>query len=95
MSPQTSPETVRKILDPSTPRAEVEQLLQSLSDPEKTGLILRIAEAAHRKALIVDIANKVSDSLSLDVLFPRLMDVVTETLNADRSSLFLHDPETD
>ena len=41
-----------------------------------------------------DIANRVSDSLSLDVLFPRLMAVVTEALNADRSSLFLHDPET-
>jgi adenylate cyclase len=27
-------------------------------------------------------------------LFPRLMEVVTEALNADRSSLFLHDPET-
>ena len=94
MSLQSSPETVRRILDPRTPRAEVEQLLQSLSDAQKTGLILRIAEAAHRKTLIVDIANRVSDSLSLDVLFPRLMEVVTETLDADRSSLFLHDPET-
>ena len=94
MSPQTSPETVRRILDPRTPRTEVEQLLQSLSDAEKADLILRIAETARRKTLIVDIANKVSDSLSLDVLFPRLMEVVTETLDADRSSLFLHDPET-
>jgi len=94
VSPQASPETVRRILDPRTPRAEAEQLLQSLSDAEKTDLILRVAETAHRKTLIVDIANRVSDSLSLDVLFPRLMEVVTETLNADRSSLFLHDPET-
>jgi len=94
MSLQSSPETVRRILDRRTPRAEVEQLLQSLSDAEKTGLILRIAETAHRKTLFVDIANRVSDSLSLDVLFPRLMEVVTETLSADRSSLFLHDPET-
>src|SRR3990172_775849 len=94
MSLQSSPETVRRILDPRTPRAEVEQLLQSLSDAEKTGLILRIAETAHRKTLFVDIANRVSDSLSLDILFPRLMEVVTETLDADRSSLFLHDAET-
>jgi len=94
VSPPTSPETVRRILDPRTPRAEVEQLLQSLSDAEKTGLILRIAETAHRKTLFVDIANRVSDSLSLDILFPRLMEVVTETLDADRSSLFLHDAET-
>ena len=94
MSPQTSPETVRRILDPRTPRAEVEQLLRSLSDAGKADLVLRLAETAHRKTLFVDIANRVSDSLSLDVLFPRLMEVVTETLDADRSSLFLHDPDT-
>ena len=41
-----------------------------------------------------NIAGKVSDSLSLDVLIPRLMEVVTETLGADRSSLFLLDPDT-
>ena len=94
MSKQTNPDTVRRILDPRTPRAEVAQLLQGLSDAEKADLILRLAETTHRKTLFVDIANRVSDSLSLDVLFPRLMEVVTETLNADRSSLFLHDPET-
>ena len=94
MSPQTSPETVRRILDPRTPRAEVEQLLRSLSDAGKVDLVLRLAETAHRKTLFVDIANRVSDSLSLDVLFTRLMEVVTETLDADRSSLFLHDPDT-
>jgi adenylate cyclase len=47
-----------------------------------------------RTSALADIANRVSDSLSLDVLFPRLMAVVTETLNADRSSLFLFDPDT-
>ena len=94
MSPQPSPEIVRRILDLRTPRTEVEQLLQSLSDADKADLVLRIAETARRKTLIVDIADRVSDSLSLDVLFPRLMEVVTETLDADRSSLFLHDPET-
>jgi len=94
VSKQTNPDTVRRILDPRTPRAEVAQLLQGLSDAEKADLILRLAETTHRKTLFVDIANRVSDSLSLDVLFPRLMEVVTETLNADRSSLFLHDPET-
>jgi len=94
VSAQPSPEAVRRILDHRTPRAEIERLLRSLSDAEKTDLVLRLAETARRKTLFVDIANRVSDSLSLDVLFPRLMEVVTETLNADRSSLFLHDPET-
>ncbi len=91
----TLPETVRRILDPRSPRQEVGQLLQDLSDTEKNEVIQRLAETARRQTQFVDLANTVSDSLSLDVLFPRLMEVVTETLGADRSSLFIYDPETD
>jgi adenylate cyclase len=94
MSVHILPETVRRILDPRSPRLEIVQLLKDLSDTEKTDLILRLAETAQRQTRFVDLANTVSDSLSLDVLFPRLMEVMTETLGADRSSLFLHDPET-
>lgn len=94
MSVHILPETVRRILDPRSPRLEIGQLLKDLSDTEKTDLILRLAETAQRQTRFVDLANTVSDSLSLDVLFPRLMEVMTETLGADRSSLFLHDPET-
>lgn len=48
-----------------------------------------------RTTALVDVANRVSDTLSLDVLFPRLMEVVPETLNIERSSLFLYDAETE
>ena len=95
MSAQFTSEAIGRILDPRTPRAEVEQLLVDLPDADKTDVILRLAQAAHRQTQFIDIANTVSDSLSLDVLFPRLMEVVTETLDADRSSLFLYDPETE
>jgi adenylate cyclase len=94
MSPLSNAEIVGRMLDSNTPRAEVEQMLNGMSDAEKSDLILRLAQTVHRQAQFADIASRVSDSLSLDVLFPRLMDVVTETLGADRSSLFLHDPET-
>ena len=39
-------------------------------------------------------SNKVSDTLSLDILLPRLIEIISESLNADRSTLFLHDAET-
>ena len=94
MSAQPTPDIVHRILDPRTPRDEIGLLLNGLSEGQKTDLILRLAQAEQRQAQFVDIANRVSDSLSLDVLFPRLMEVVTEMLGADRSSLFLHDPET-
>ncbi|MFZ9151005.1 MAG: GAF domain-containing protein, partial [Burkholderiales bacterium] len=59
--------------------AVVEQLLAGLPDAGKVQLLLRIAVVARRNAVLVDVANRVSDTLSLD---------------AERSSLFLHDAET-
>jgi len=91
---QIGTDAIRDILDHPLRQADIEKLLRGLNEAEKAQLFLRIAESERRAAAIADIANRVSDSLSLDVLFPRLMQVVTETLNADRSSLFLYDPET-
>ncbi|MCX7155788.1 MAG: GAF domain-containing protein [Rhodocyclales bacterium] len=88
-------ENIREILDHHLHQEDFERLLQGLDEAGKAELFYRIAELLRRTTALVDIANRVSDSLSLDVLFPRLMEVVTEALDADRSSLFLHDPDTD
>ena len=93
MKPPITADTIRWIADPGTPRAQVREALQRLSDADKDALILRLAKTTRRQTHFVDIANRVSDTLSLDVLIPRLMDVVTESLGAERSSLFLLDVE--
>ena len=85
---------IRGILERRLHQADIERLLTGLSDVEKTQLLMRITETVRRTTALVDVANRVSDSLSLDVLFPRLLEVVTETLNAERSSMFLYDAET-
>lgn len=87
-------ETIREILEHRLRQEDIEQLLRDLDEPGKAELFYRITEMLRRTSALADIANRVSDSLSLDVLFPLLMEVVTEALNADRSSLFLYDPET-
>ncbi|MBN8474482.1 adenylate/guanylate cyclase domain-containing protein [Sulfuritalea sp.] len=87
-------ETIRQILEHRLHQEDIEKLLHGLDEAGKAELFFRITEMLRRTSALADIANRVSDSLSLDVLFPRLMEVVTEALNADRSSLFLHDAET-
>jgi adenylate cyclase len=87
-------EAIRAIVERRLSPPEIEKLLWGLGEAEKVQLLFQMAEVARRSSAVADIANRISDSLSLDVLFPRLMEVVTQTLNADRSSLFLYDPET-
>ncbi len=85
---------IGEILEHRLHQADIERLLRGLNETEKAQLFFRITELVRRTSALAEIANRVSDTLSLDVLFPRLMEVVTETLNADRSSLFLCDRET-
>jgi len=91
---EISAEIVRGILERRLAPAAIERLLAELPDAGKAQLLLRIAGVARRNAALVDVANRVSDTLSLDVLFARLLEVVTESLDAERGSLFLHDADT-
>lgn len=92
---QIGVDTIREILEHRLNQEDIEKLLQGLDESGKVQLFLRITELLRRSSALADIANRVSDTLSLDILFPRLMAVVTEALNADRSSLFLYDAEAD
>ncbi|MBI2295764.1 MAG: GAF domain-containing protein [Betaproteobacteria bacterium] len=87
-------ETIRRILDHRLHREDIETLLRGLSESEKTQLFFLITEHVRRTSALVDISNRVSDTLSLDLLFSRLIEVVTDTLNVERSSLFLYDPDS-
>lgn len=44
---------------------------------------------------ILEISNDLAGELQLDLLIARIMRATTELLNAERSTLFLHDPRTD
>jgi adenylate cyclase len=92
---QINSDTIRDIVEHRLHQADIEQLLHRLSEGERTQLFLRVTEFVRRASALIDIGNRVYDTLSLDVLFPRLMEVVSETLNAERSSLFLYDADTE
>jgi adenylate cyclase len=88
-------ETIREILEHrSASRGYRTPAATALTKRARRELFFRITEtpAPHHRAGRHRQPRQ-SDSLSLDVLFPRLMEVVTEALNADRSSLFLYDAD--
>ena len=61
-------EIIRGILERRLRQTDIERLLGGLSDAEKTQLLIRITELVRRTTALVDDANRVSDTLSLDVL---------------------------
>jgi adenylate cyclase len=91
---QVDTEDMRAIVERPLSPSEIEALLRGLDESGKAQLFSRMAELVRRASAVADVANRVSDSLSLDVLFPRLMEMMSNALNADRSSIFLYDAET-
>jgi adenylate cyclase len=73
---------------------DLDRILNALSLTDRNELINKIGDLLNRISALVEVSNSVSSTLSLDIILPRLMEVVTEALNADRSSVFLYDAET-
>jgi adenylate cyclase len=62
---------------------------------EQALLVERLEQAQREEIELLTIAEALSTELHLDVLFARIMSSATQLLNAERSTLFLHDAARD
>ncbi len=84
-----------EVMDRHLRQADVDRILKVLTSTEQHVLLRRITDLLRRLSALFEISTRMSESLSLDVVLPRLMNIITEAMTADRSSLFLYDPESD
>ena len=75
-------------------QSDLDRILAVLSHSDRHELLDKVGDLLRQVSALVDVSAKMSDSLELDVLLPRLMSIVTESLGADRSTLFLLDPDS-
>ncbi|MBM3831788.1 MAG: GAF domain-containing protein [Verrucomicrobia bacterium] len=73
---------------------DVERILAALSTSDRVEFVSKIGDLLRRVSALLDVYNRIADVLSLDLLLKRLIEIITEALNADRSTLYLYDPET-
>jgi adenylate cyclase len=74
-------------LDPATSRT-LAALLGSESVPTAAA-----GDAIRRLSVLVEVADTVTQRLSLDHQLPRLIELIAEALDAERATLFLHDAD--
>lgn len=61
---------------------------------EQERLQLELEALTRRLEALIEASNKSQQTLSLDVMLTRLVTLISDALNAERSSLFLYDAET-
>jgi adenylate cyclase len=77
---------------PGLGRAEA--LVRALRDGDGK-LVDELLGEIRRLGVLTEVAETVTQDLSLDRQLPRLIELITEAFDAERATLFLHDDETD
>jgi adenylate cyclase len=57
-------------------------------------LVRRLVESVRRLTVLAEVADTVTERLSLDHQLPRMIALITEVFDAERATLFLLDPDT-
>lgn len=84
---------VSQILGHRRKREDIQQLLHAVGAADRDEFLVQVAAILSKIAVLLDVSDRVGDTLSLDTMLQRMMDITSAALQADRSTLFLHDPE--
>ncbi len=85
-TPPTIERISPEITDPESPELLAEP-------PSGAPLVDQLIDEVRRLRVLAEVADTVTHALSLDHQLPRLIDLITEALDAERATLFLYDAE--
>jgi adenylate cyclase len=91
----TALNVVNQVLDRDLDEVGMGKLLEGLKSDGEDLFMDKLAEMLRQTSAVLVVSKRMGDSLSLDVLLPRMVDLISEFLSAERCTIFLHDPETD
>lgn len=88
------PALLNQILEHRLEQDDIRRLLGALSASDREEFLGKLADVLGKMNALLDVSNRLADSLSLDVLFSRLVEITTAAVNADRGTIFMNDEDT-
>lgn len=86
-----TPEMLNQVFDHRLQQSDIRRILDGLSQSDRDIFLDKISETFEKFTALLEVSNQLADSLSLDILFTRLVGLTTEALRADRGTIFLND----
>lgn len=83
-----TPEMLSQVFDHRLQQSDIRRILDSLSKSDRHTFLDKISETFGKFTALLEVSNRLADSLSLDTLFSRLVNLTTEALHADRGTIF-------
>ncbi len=90
-----SPVLLSRVFEQRMQQADIRRILDSLSTSDRDVFLDSISETLEKFTALMEVSNRLADSLELDTLFARLVELTTEALRADRGTIFLNDAWTE
>jgi adenylate cyclase len=75
------------------PIDDAADLMAALRGGDAT-VVERVIDSLRRLSLLTAVSDTVTEHLSLDHQLPRMIELITRAFDAERATLFLHDPDT-
>ena len=84
-------DVVSQIIGARLKQVDIKKILETLSTRDQESFTEKLADILRKTSALLEVSRRVSDTLSLDVLLPRMVETISEFLQAERCTLFLHD----
>ena len=75
-------------------QTDLKRILGQLSASDQERFTEKLADILRKTSALLEVSRRVSDSLSLDVLLPRMVELISEFLESERCTIFLLDRVT-
>lgn len=85
---------LNKVLERRLRRADIRLILDTLCRDDQDTFLDELSDVLRKLITLTEVSTRLSESLSLDVLLSRLIEITTESLEAYRGTVFLHDKDT-
>ncbi len=90
-----SKELIGKVFGHQLKQEEIPNIINILNSYDKETANQKLADILRNFAAVLEIGQKISESLSLDVLLPQIVEILSRFLNAQRATVFLIDKSKD
>lgn len=84
---------VKQIVNHRLHQSDLKRILETLSEEDRDDFTFKMADILRKTSALLEVSKRVNDTLSLDILLNRMVEIISEFLDADRCTLFLYDEQ--
>ena len=85
---------INRILHHRLQRDDIQEILSHLSDQDQAVFSDKVGHILNRTSALLEVSRKITEDLSLDKMLPKMVEVVSDFIEAERATVFLHDHQS-